>query len=87
MWSLVALALTLAGQAGAPVQQIATPPSGGISPLAWTIITTLVTALVAVSKFAHKMYGDLKESRAALARAEEDHVATLKVFRNQIEKP
>jgi hypothetical protein len=80
------LVLIGGGQAGAPIQQIA-PPSGGISPLAWTIILALTTALVAVSKIGWSIYGDLKETRAKLEDVYEEPAQLLKALRVGLEMP
>lgn len=84
---LFALLLAVGGQAGAPTQQIATPPSGGISPLAWVIICALTTALVAVSKVGWSVYGDLKETRKQLSDIYEEPAQLLKALRVGLELP
>jgi hypothetical protein len=64
-----------------------TPPSGGISPLAWVIITALTTALVAVSKVGWSVYNDLKETRRQLTDLYEEPAQQLKALRVGLELP
>lgn len=66
------------------------PPAGGVSPLAWVLVTALATALVTVCTVALKridrMYDDLKACNAARADSEEDTLGLLKVLRTQMER-
>lgn len=66
------------------------PPTGGVSPLSWVLVTALAGALVAVCtvalKWIGKMYDDLKTCNAARAASEEDTLGLLKVLRTQMEK-
>jgi hypothetical protein len=66
------------------------PPSGGVSNLAWVLVTSLVTALLAVCtvglRWISKMYDDLKACNAARADADDDTLGLLKVLRTQMEK-
>jgi hypothetical protein len=69
-------------------------PIGGISPLAWIIVSALVGVItVAVpalwyrgNKIQDKMYEDLKECNEKRARSEEDQLGLLKVLRLQMEQ-
>ncbi len=69
------------------------PPSGGISPLAWIIISSLAAAIGAVvpalwvrgNKIQDRMYEDLKECNQKRAEAEEELLGLLKVLRLQME--
>lgn len=67
-----------------------TPPSGGLSSLAWTLIVTLATALVTVTgalwKDRKQTYDDLKACNAKYAEQEEEILGLLKVLRVQMEK-
>jgi hypothetical protein len=66
------------------------PPSGAISPVSWTIIVALGTALMAVSGFAtkwlSKLYEDLKACNAAKHNEAEEILAMLRVARSQMER-
>ena len=66
------------------------PPAGGVSPLAWVIITCLATALTGVSLFgarwATKIYDDLKACNTAKASQEEEILGLLKVVRVSMEQ-
>ena len=71
----------------------ATPPAGGISPLAWVIIVALATTLASVTaalwargnKIQDRMYEDLKACNEKRAQTEEDVLGLLKVLRLQME--
>jgi hypothetical protein len=66
------------------------PPSGGVSPLAWILITALVGALGTVSvvslNWIKKLYDDLKECNGKRASQEEDVLGLLRVLRLQMEQ-
>jgi hypothetical protein len=66
------------------------PPSGGISPLAWTIIValsvTLTTVAGALWRDRSKVYDDLKACNAGRAESEEEILALLKVLRSQLDR-
>jgi hypothetical protein len=66
------------------------PPSGGISPLAWTIIVALAGTLTTVTgilwKDRSKVYDDLKACTAKRLESEEEMLALLKVLRSQMER-
>lgn len=65
------------------------PPSGGISPLAWTIIVVLASALgatvPALWKQNRQMYRDLKECNERSNQKEDEVLGLLKVVRVQME--
>jgi hypothetical protein len=79
------LLLSLVGWAGR-----VDPPTGGVSPLAWVIVTALAAALVGVSvvalRWVGRLYDDLKACNAARAASEEDVLGMLKVLRMQMER-
>lgn len=70
------------------------PPAGGVSPLAWVIISALALALTVVvpalwhrgNKMYDMVYADLKACTESKATHEEDVVGVLKVLRIQMEK-
>lgn len=66
------------------------PPSGGLSPLAWFLIVVLAGALATSCGvglgWARKIYDDLKECNAARAAQEEDILGLLRVLRTQMEQ-
>lgn len=76
------------------VAQTATPPSGGLSPLAWVIIVALAGVCAAAipalwvrgNKIQDKMYEDLKECNEKLVESEEDLLGLMKVLRLQMEQ-
>jgi len=69
------------------------PPTGGISPLAWVIIITLVGVIAAVipalwlrgNKIQDRMYEDLKVCNEKRAKTEDDVLGLMKVLRLQME--
>lgn len=65
------------------------PPSGAISPLAWTIILCLATALggaiPALWKQNRQMYRDLKDCNERSNQKEDEVLGLLKVVRVQME--
>jgi len=68
----------------------ADPPAGGVSPLAWVIVSALALALASISLFAKywtdRLYSDLKECNEKRAASEEDVLGVLKVLRLQMEQ-
>jgi hypothetical protein len=70
------------------------PPSGGISPLAWVIISVLAGVCSTVIpvlwyrgiKIQDKLYDDLKACNEKRAQSEEDLLGLLKVLRLQMEQ-
>jgi hypothetical protein len=86
MYSTLIVLIQGQGTEGA-AQGIVSPPSGGISPLAWVIICALSAALVAVSKFFVTVYNDLKKAREELATAYEDQAQLLKALRTGLDMP
>lgn len=62
------------------------PPSGGVSPLAWTIIVALVTALGIVSRALAVVYKDLKTANEKLNARDEEALGLFKVMRGQMER-
>jgi hypothetical protein len=80
MIDLIFLCLLAQGQ-GAGAQQIVSPPSGGVSPLAWAIICGLTTAVAALGRFCLTLYSDLKKSREDLAQSYEDQAESLRTLR------
>jgi hypothetical protein len=70
-----------------------TPPSGGISPLAWVIIGALATVCMTVipalwyrgNKIQDTMYEDLKKCNEKCKQSEEDVLGLMKVLRLQME--
>lgn len=71
----------------------ATPPAGGISPLAWVIILALAGTLgtvtstlwVRMNKIQDRGYEDLKMCNEKRAQTEEDILGLMKVLRLQME--
>lgn len=65
------------------------PPSGGISPLAWTIIlclsTVITVSIPALWKQNRQMYRDLKECNERSNQKEDEVLGLLKVVRVQME--
>lgn len=65
------------------------PPTGGISPLAWTIIIALATvisaAIPALWKMNRTMYRDLKDCNDRSNQKEDDLLGLLKVVRVSME--
>lgn len=72
-----------------PLVLLVDPPGGGLSPLAWTLISVLAGTLTTVTtvlwKDRSKVYDDLKACNATRAAAEEELLALLKVLRIQLE--
>lgn len=66
------------------------PPSGGISPLAWTIIITLATVIgvvvPALWKQNRQIYRDLKDCNESKNQQDDDVLGLLKVIRMQMEQ-
>lgn len=81
--------LTLLIQAASDngAQKVVSPPSGGVSPLAWVIICALAAAVVALGKFCLTLYGDLKEARKEVAESYEDQASTLRALRGGLDMP
>lgn len=71
-----------------------TPPTGGISPLAWVIIGALSVVCATVipamwhrgNKIHDTMYEDLKDCNKKCAKSEEDVLGLLKVLSLQMEQ-
>jgi len=65
------------------------PPSGGLSPLAWTIIVALAAvimgAIPALWKMNRQMYRDLKDCNERSNQKEDDLLGLLKVVRVSME--
>ena len=65
------------------------PPSGGISPLAWTLIVALATvisvAIPALWKHNRQLYRDLKECNERSNQKEDEVLGLMKVVRVQME--
>lgn len=65
------------------------PPSGGLSPLAWTIIIALSTvisvAIPALWKHNRQIYRDLKDCNERSNQKEDEVLGLLKVVRVQME--
>lgn len=65
------------------------PPSGGLSPLSWTIIIALATvisvAIPALWKQNRQMYRDLRDCNERSNQKEDEVLGLLKVVRVQME--
>lgn len=66
------------------------PPTGSLSPLAWTIIGVLCAVIVAICTYAKgwhgKMYDDLKACNELGNAKDEENLGLLKVIRLQMEE-
>ena len=66
------------------------PPSGGLSPLAWTIIialsTVITVAIPALWAMNRQMYKDLKDCNDKCSKQDDDILGLLKVMRVSMEQ-
>jgi len=70
------------------------PPDGGVSPLAWVIISALAAVVAGVvpalwirgNKMQDRMYADLKACNEKKTEQEEEVLGLLKVLRLQMEQ-
>lgn len=72
------------------ISDVVDVPAGGVSPLAWVIISALAAALGAVCtvslKWITRLYNDLKRCNAEKAAEPEEILALLRVARIQMER-
>lgn len=64
----------------------ADPPSGSLSPLAWTIILALCGFIGVLLRALAVVYKDLKEANNKLNQRDEEALGLFKVLRGQMER-
>ncbi len=62
------------------------PPTGSLSPLAWTIILTLCGFIGVLLRALAVVYKDLKAANAKLNARDEEALGLFKVMRGQMER-
>ena len=84
---MLAVFVFWAQSAAAPIQKTIDPPSGAISPVAWTIIVALTTAIGGMALFIKMLYNKLNDCQEARVKHLEDQLSLMKTLRDEFDKP